>query len=146
MQKVLQLPVSRQRIVTFCFLHWDQTYLEWECALGPFWQKKWQLQHARLFTRWPWICFLFLYLKFTKFPLNLLCYTAMLVFFQKWPEPAQLNILSLGVTIISMVFLFEFSCFAYFIERATVWLVWSNPNESDRRPSAPYGKCSLVGT
>ena len=35
-----------------------------------------------------------------------LAYTAMLELFQKWPKPAQLNILSLGVTIhhdISMV-------------------------------------------
>ena len=49
--------------------------------------------------------FLFLYLKYSKLPLNLLCYTAVPVFFQKWPKPAQLNILSLGVTTISMVLL-----------------------------------------
>ena len=36
-------------------------------------------------------------------PLNLLWYTAMSVFFQKWPKTAQLNILSLGVTTISMI-------------------------------------------
>ena len=53
------------------------------------------------FTRWQEIVFIF-YLKSSKLPLNLLCYTAMPVFFQKQPKPAQLNILSLGVTMISM--------------------------------------------
>ena len=53
------------------------------------------------FTRWLQFV-LFLYLKSSKLPLSLLCYTAMLVFFQKWPKPAQLNILSLGVAMISM--------------------------------------------
>ena len=31
--------------------HRDQTYLERECALGPFWQKMWQLQKARSFYK-----------------------------------------------------------------------------------------------
>jgi len=30
-------------------LHRDETYLERECGLGPFWQKKLQLQQAMLF-------------------------------------------------------------------------------------------------
>ena len=46
--------------------------------------------------------FLFLCLKSSKLPLNLLCYTAVPVFFQKWPKPAQLNILPRGVTTITM--------------------------------------------
>ena len=29
----------------------DQTYLERECVLEPFWQEKWQLQQARLFYK-----------------------------------------------------------------------------------------------
>ena len=47
--------------------------------------------------------FLFSYLKSSKLSLKLLCYTGVPVFFQKWPKPAQLNILSLGVTTISMI-------------------------------------------
>ena len=80
-------------------MHRNQIYLERILALGPFWQKKWQLQQARLFYK---MAEFFLYLKSSKLPLNLLCYTAMPVFFQKWPKPAQLNILSLGVTTISV--------------------------------------------
>ena len=33
------------------YFHRDQTYLEIECALWPFWQKKWQLQQAWLFYK-----------------------------------------------------------------------------------------------
>ena len=46
--------------------------------------------------------FLFLYLISSMLQLNLSGYTAVPVFFQKWPKPAKLNILSLGVTTISM--------------------------------------------
>ena len=51
-----------------------------------------------------WICFYFYTSKSGKLPLNLFCYTAMLVFFQKWTKPAQLNILGLGVTMICMAY------------------------------------------
>ena len=43
----------------------------------------------------------------SKLSLNLLCYTAVPVFFQKWRKPAQLNILSIGVTAISMFLLYR---------------------------------------
>ena len=42
-----------------CSKHIDHTNLERECALWPFWQKKWQLQQARLFYKMAWICFYF---------------------------------------------------------------------------------------
>ena len=51
--------------------------------------------------------FLFLYLKSSKLPLTLLSYTTMRIFFLKWPKPALQNIISLGVTTISMVCLLE---------------------------------------
>jgi len=34
--------------VTLSQVHWDQTYLEREFSLGPFWQKKWLLLLAIL--------------------------------------------------------------------------------------------------
>ena len=46
--------------------------------------------------------FLSLYLKSSKMSLNLLRYTAVMVFFQKWPKPAQLYIHSIGITMNSM--------------------------------------------
>ena len=69
--------------------------------LGHFGRKSGSCSKLGCFTRWLNL-FLFLYLKSSKLPLNLLCYTAVPVFFQKLPKPAQLNILSLGVTTISM--------------------------------------------
>ena len=104
--------------------HRDHTYLERECALGPFWQKKWQLQQARLFYK---MAEFFLYLKSSKLPLNLLCYTAVLVFFQKWPKPAQLNILSLGVTTISIL-----------------WILIQQDSGLHHRKAVRYSKIALV--
>ena len=40
--------------------HRDKTYLKRELSLGPFWPKKWQLQQARLFTRWLEFVFIFI--------------------------------------------------------------------------------------
>ena len=67
---------------------------------GRFGRKSGSCNKLGCFTRWLEF---FLYLKSSKLPLNLLCYTAMPVFFQKWPKPSQPNFLSLGVTMISMV-------------------------------------------
>ena len=40
--------------------HRDCTYLERECALRPFWQKKWQLQQARVFYKMAEFVFIFI--------------------------------------------------------------------------------------
>ena len=68
---------------------------------GHFGRKSGSCNKLGCFTRWLEF---FLYLKSSKLPLNLLCYTAVPVFFQKRPKSAQPNFLSLGVTTISMVY------------------------------------------
>ena len=65
--------------------HRDQTFQERECALGPIWQKSGSCNKLGCFTRCLNL-FLILCLKSSKLTLNLLCYTAMPVFFRNGPS------------------------------------------------------------
>ena len=64
-----------------------------------------------------------MYFKSSKL-LLILWYTAELVFFQKWPKPAQLNILSPGVTTISIEPTDPFRCddFPFYLRNAVLIL------------------------
>ena len=89
--------------------------------------------------------FLFLYLISSMLQLNLSGYTAVLVFFQKWPKPAKLNILSLGVTTISMLTTPQSPCQRWGDknkrEVSTRWSISWDQSSSSTPSSLPLCKC-----
>ena len=57
--RVLLLLENRWRWFSYFLPLGAQRGSERECALGPFWQKKWQVQQAKLFHKMACICFYF---------------------------------------------------------------------------------------